>query len=649
MCGLVGVFHSRGDAEVRRGDLQRGCDAIAHRGPDDSGIAIDGPCGLGFRRLSILDLHIAGHQPMTSADGAWTIVFNGEIYNFLELRRELVADGLVLRSESDTEVLLELLARDGVACLPRLNGMWAFLAWHAPTRTMFACRDPWGIKPLYLCEAPDGVVFASEIKAMIAMGLDLGPIDGETALTFLADHELDVDERTMWRGVRSVRPGELLRLRSGEPIARGDAGADVGMVDPTLPVHGVEVDDPLYDAACIESFREAFISSVRLRMRADVAAGTCLSGGLDSTSIACATASSLGAERSADMQHAFTFLAKEFDESRYIEPVVAKIGARWHVAKAEDDVLIEAFPAFRRAHDLPVHSLAAFAGFLLMRLAAQAGVRVLLNGQGSDELLAGYPSSRLPWLRSLVRQEGVAAALEQAALEAGSRAGGLQLLGQAIAGLGMRGLPPALETAARTALQRRHHAASSPMWRADGPLGQPPLTTRPASMDLQRHLDANLRRSPLPLYLRVEDINSSALSIEARLPFLDPVLVGLARQAPARLLRRDGRNKYLLRAILPGLVPQVVWQRADKMGFPVPQGRWLRGPLRPHLDEILDADALAARGWYDVPAVIRARDAFLADAGPSIPPPLLRVFLLEMWARDHFDRAAQALAGARSA
>ena len=647
MCGLVGVFETSGDAEARRGDLQRGCDAIAHRGPDDSGLHLDGPCGLGFRRLSILDLHIAGHQPMTSADGAWTIVFNGEIYNFLELRRELVADGMVLRSDSDTEVLLELLARDGVACLPRLNGMWAFLAWHAPTQTMLACRDPWGIKPLYICERAEGVAFASEIKAMIAMGLDLGPIDGEVALTFLADHELDVDERTMWRGVRAVRPGELLRMRLGQTLERGDAGASVGMDDPTLPVHGVELDDPLYDAACIESFREAFLSSVRLRMRADVAAGTCLSGGLDSTSIACATASSLGAERSADMQHAFTFLAKEFDESRYIEPVVAQIGARWHVAKAEDAVLVEAFPAFRRAHDQPVHSLAAFAGFLLMRLAAQANVRVLLNGQGSDELLAGYPSSVLPWLRTLLREQGLAAALEQAGQEAGSRAGGVRLLGQALAGLGVRGLPPALESAARAALQRRHQATATPLWRVGGPLGQRSLTARPESMDLQRHLDTNLRRSPLPLYLRVEDINSSALSIEARLPFLDPVLVGLARKAPARLLRRDGRNKYLLRAILPGLVPPVVWQRADKMGFPVPQGRWLRGPLRPHFDEVLDEQGLHARGWYDVPAVIRARDAFLAESGPTIPAPLLRVFLLEMWARDHFDRAAQALAGAR--
>lgn len=629
MCGLVAVLDAHGDGRSHTASVQRACDAIAHRGPDDSGAFFDGPVALGFRRLSILDLSPAGHQPMTSQDGTWTLVFNGEIYNFLELRRGLVDAGVQLRSDSDTEVLLELLAREGPQCLSRCNGMWALAAWHAPTQALYLARDPWGIKTLYIAEHKGSIVCCSEIKGLRAAGCDLGGIDALEARQFLEHHELDTGERTFFRGVRRLQPGVVERHRVGHPVERSRSGDGAAPLPPGLGP-GASAD------AWTEAFRGAFLDAVKLRMRADVDAGTSLSGGLDSTAIACATARFLQAERASNCRHAFTVHAPEFDESRYIEPVVRQTGARWHVTTGDAATLREAFPGFRRAHDQPVHTLTALAGYLVMGLAARAGVKVLLNGQGSDELLAGYPSSELPWLRSLIRQRGAAEAWEQASALRGSRSAGLRMVAQAAAGQVLRALPSAVELAVRGGSWQTRRRAS-PLWSPHGPLAAALPAQLPDSLDLHRHLLDNEHRSPLPTYLRIEDINSSAFSIEARLPFLDPHVVAIARAAPADILRRGPWNKALLRQILPGLVPDIVWQRREKMGFPVPAAAWLRGPLRQPFEAVLADDRIAARGWYDVTQLRRARDAFLAETAGGLPPMLHRVFLLELWAQDHLD------------
>ncbi len=634
MCGIIAIFDHDGAAERHREALERGLASIRHRGPDDDGVAIDGPAALGFRRLSILDLSPGGHQPMVSQDGSWTLVFNGEIYNFLELRAELERQGHAFRSDSDTEVLVEMLAREGIDALARCNGMWGLAAWHAPSQRLYVARDPWGIKPVYVTEQRGWIAFSSEIKAFGAMDCDLGGIDPETASRFLAYHEMDTDTRTFWRGVRAIAPGAVECYAQGVAHTTASSGNGAGTLPPSL-AHG-----DASESAWVDAFRDALLSAVRLRMRADVDAGTCLSGGLDSTVIACATGRFLSAERASNCRHAFTAHAPEFDERRYIEPVVAQIGAQWHLTEGTPSELTELFPLFRAAHDQPVHSLAALSGFSLMRLASRSGVRVLLNGQGSDELLAGYSSSVMPWLRSIRRERGPAYALAEATRHAGSRRGGMRLFAQAEAGSMLRAMPPELESRARQLRQRAEPGLRAGLWRADGPLGAAAPRSRPDSDDLHRALLASEHMSPLPTYLRLEDINSSAFSLEARLPFLDPQVVAIARAAPAWMLRRGPLNKYLLRAAMPGLVPEVVWQRKDKMGFPVPQGRWLRGTLRPHFDAVLSDDAIAARGWYDAARVRAARDAFLRDGDHQIPLPLLRVFLLEMWAQDHFDRYA---------
>ncbi len=634
MCGFVGILDKHGHAARFQDAVARGSDALTHRGPDDSGTFTDGPVAFGFRRLSILDLTPAGHQPMTSHDGAWTVVYNGEIYNFIELRAELAHSGTVFRSDCDTEVLVEALAAWGVRCFERFNGMWAVLAWHAPSQTLWACRGPWGIKPLYMVDQGDWVAFASEIKGLKAMGCNVGDVDPVAARRFLDNGELDCDTRTMFSGVQRLEPGYRYRFHVGEAVKKFRYGDGTESID--VPRFS---EDARGEEAYVDAFRSAFLDSVRLRLRSDIDVGTCMSGGLDSTAIACAASRFLSGERGGNCRHAFTALLPEYDESRFIRPVLAQTGAEWHVTVADDAHVQSKIDHFFRVHDEPVHSLSALAGFLVMGLAAEAGVRVLLNGQGADELLGGYSSTIIPYLRSLLSEDGLSYATSQSVAEAGSLFAGLGLMLRANAGLAARALPASVEALLRANSARAaERSPGAVLTHPGGPLTLRQTPMKPASDRLRATLQDQVHRSPLPLYLRIEDSNSSAHSIEARLPFLDPQVVALAMAAPSRLLRRGGLNKFLLRRILPGLVPDVVWQRREKMGFPVPHERWLRGPLRGLLHETLAPERVAARGWLDAGSVTRSLNRFASDTKAPLPPTLLRAFLLERWARDHLDR-----------
>lgn len=626
MCGLVGwVADSAGGAaqEPPAAQVRAAMDAIVHRGPDDQGIFVNPAVALGFRRLSILDLTPAGHQPMSSPDGAWTLVFNGEIYNYIELAEELRALGATVSGHGDTEVLATALQFWGPRALERCNGMWALLAWHAPTQTLYAARDPWGIKPLFRLQDSRGLWFASEIKALRAAGCNLGSANAEVVCRFIGTGELDDGVDTCLTNVERLVPGILYRFHGGrqvsaEPYADGTANE----LSPRLFADGHS------DAEYIDAFRHAFLRSVHLRLRADVPVGASLSGGLDSTAVLCAAARRLDEVGSNTCRLAFTALIPEFDESQYIRPVIAQTGAEWHVTEAADASLAQLAPQFLRMTDEPVHSLAPLAGFLVMDLAARNGVKVILNGQGADELMAGYQSYNVPSIRSYLAEVGVAAAWTHAQAEAGDKRRAALDMVRAEAAVALRHWPsldrqirqlPTPESKEAATLLSANSELRRPAPRADGFAGG----------SLQQALHHSLTRALLPLYLRIEDQNSSAFSIEARLPFLDPGIVALARRAPARLLRRGGLGKILLRSILPGLVPEPVWQRRDKLGFPVPTQRWLRGPLRQHVLSALEPAKLKRRNWYDVAEVTRQRDILMA--GGAISPAMVRLILVELW------------------
>ncbi len=627
MCGLVGVFDRERNAARFSDDLQRASDALVHRGPDDQGSFFEDAVGLGFRRLSILDLTTAGHQPIQSADGAWTIVFNGEIYNFIELRRELLAAGRAIHGESDTAVLVEALAHWGLSAFDRCNGMWAVLAWHQPTRTLHACRDPWGIKPLLVSPFRGGWAFASEIGALTALGCDRGELDRRIISHFLVHGELDIGETTVFTGVRRLKPGHIYSYRAEGASAPRPYGDGTRHIE--IPRHDGSA---MADREYVDAFRAAYVESVTRRMRSDVPVGTCLSGGLDSTSIACIAARAQSAERTRPCRYAFSALLPEFDETPYIKAVIDQTGAEWFHTVCDDRHIVDRIDGFIAASGEPVHSLSAFAGYLVMELAASTGVKVLLNGQGADELLAGYSSTSQPYLRTLAATEGLVAALKAAQSEATGQFATVKTAARVGGGLLMAALPTRQQ---QSIYQRRAVGQDVPL--LDKSYHFDLAATPEAHSFLGPNLIDQQTRAPLPLYLRIEDTNSSAFSLESRLPFLDPAVVALARSAPPNLLRRHGLNKYLLRESLRGLVPEVVRTRKDKMGFPIPSERWWRGPLADRIRPLLTPERLQRRGLYDVPKLMPWVQAFWA--GERLTPWLGRVFMVELWAAHHIDRA----------
>jgi asparagine synthase (glutamine-hydrolysing) len=571
--------------------LRRMTRALRHRGPDDEGMAVDGPVGLGFRRLAILDLSPAGHQPMTSADGMRTIVFNGEIYNYVELRDELRALGHTFRSTGDTEVLLHAYEQWGADCLPRLNGMWAFVIADRSRKVLFGSRDRFGVKPLYYSRTDDCLLMASEIKGILVSGHYTPATNWTTASRYLLQRRLDENDETFYEGIRQIPPGSAFEINR-----RGDVRQWKFWSLETLPTFPVP-DPP-------KAFASLFADAVRVRMRSDVPVGVCLSGGLDSTSILALAAAQRRSAGVSDPLQAFCYTAPEFDESRYVSDTLAMTGAEVnHV----DVTPARLWDNLRRAmwhYDEPVHSPTALIGFELMKLAASRGVKVVLNGQGADETLAGYHVYFTHYWQTLLDQGRVLECWRQMSAFAAAHGGETGPLFRGA----LRRLATGRVKRSRLAAILAGPAESSgnghPWFERDLQL---PFSDRPLAADagLDDALRFSTERRNLPLYLRVEDRNSMAHSVEARLPFLDFRLVTLAYSLPANWKMRGPWNKFVLREAMRGRIPESVRARRDKMGFPTSLRRWFQDEWYEATQDLLDSRAVRERGIYRVDAIRR--------------------------------------------
>ena len=388
MCGFAAMLSLDGrpaDPAV----IGRMTEVIAHRGPDDSGSYFSGPAGFGFRRLAILDLTPAGHQPMSTADGALTIVFNGEIYNYRELRQELQALGHAFRSTGDTEVLLHAYSEWGADCLPRLNGMWAFVIHDKRRGTLFGSRDRFGIKPLYHHRGRGHLLFASEIKAIRASGLYRGAPDWATAAAFLLEDRLDQTSDTFYQGIEQIPAATAFEADMQGRLRQWRYWA-------VESVPAVEVAEPA------AAFAELFEDSMRLHLRSDVPVGVHLSGGLDSTSIICASARLRASANAGDPLMAFSYMPREYDESKYIADTITQTGAQIVPLETTPQQLWASLGRVLWFQDEPVHSMTPLIGFALMELTASSGIKVALNGQGADETIAGYGSFFRDYWQSLL-------------------------------------------------------------------------------------------------------------------------------------------------------------------------------------------------------------------------------------------------------
>ena len=593
-------------------------ECIAHRGPDGVRQVIrDGRVGLGHRRLAIIDLSEAASQPMRSAAGH-EVILNGEIYNYLELRAELAADGVAFRTSSDTEVLLAAYERWGLDCLGRLNGMFAFALYDPSRRTLVLARDRFGEKPLYYHRAGDGTfLFASEIKALLAYpGVTARP-ERESIYRFLRHKLTERDPLTYFEGIAALPPAHVLELQvdDGHEVLRRYWSLDGS------------VEDPRPHGELVAAYRDLLEDSIGIRLRADVPIGSSLSGGIDSSAVV----GYLARGRHVKDQHTFSarFPGWPLDEGRYIADVAALSGARSHEVEPLPDPADLERTVWHQ--DQPFGSLSIYAQWSVMRLAQREGITVLLDGQGADETVAGYHfyfaglfrylfrTGR--WLRLARELRGFSAAHGPARL----RSLAFPAL-PASAARRLRGLrhgPGLSASFARS--QARSRSAEIP----DGRF----LT------DLDQMLALTMTDTMLPGLLRYADRNSMAFGREVRLPYLDHRLVELAFSLPWEMKLSHGRTKRVLREAMRDYLPDSVRGRKDKIGYAPPQAAWLRGPLCEWAEDLLASQRFAEREWTDAVAV-RGMWRDFRDGKDKLDGDLWRFLSVEAWARTFLDPPA---------
>lgn len=580
MCGIAGLcaaFPVRPEAVLSMAGL------MAHRGPDDEGLWVSPgrDVVLGQRRLAIIDTSAAGHQPM-ERDGL-VIVFNGEIYNYLELRRELAAAGEVFRSGSDTEVLLAAYRRWDEACVERLNGMFAFAIFDPARRRLFCARDRFGEKPFLFASGPGFFAFASEYKALLALDGVSRDIDDPLVLSFLVDsaHGLDDRRQTAFRGIRQMLPAETLTLDLDSLEWRCARYWDL-QVQP----EAAAIDFP----AAVDRFRELLTDSVALRLRSDVPVGSCLSGGLDSSTIVCLARQQLPPEAA---YHAFTgrFPGSPADEWARVEPTLRAARAQSHVSSPTAEGFLADLPRFMWMNELPIGSASQYAQYCVFRSAAEAGITVLLDGQGADELLGGYEQYFRQYLASLPARQRRA---ETAAIR--------RRYPRALSSP-RQSLSMALPRSARRFAARLTGRGSDVLFGLSASAFSL-LPTRPGpaahlASPLADALYHDSFRASLPTLLRYGDRNSMAHSREVRLPFCDHRLAEFVFTLPPDFLMGDAQTKRLLREAARGLLPEDVRTHWPKQGFLPPQEAWFRGPLLAAAEAAIEEPAPGASDWWD--------------------------------------------------
>ncbi|MSR62328.1 MAG: asparagine synthase (glutamine-hydrolyzing) [Planctomycetes bacterium] len=600
MCGFTGFWGAPTQpAEALCALVGRMADTLAHRGPDDRGVWADARSGvaLGFRRLSIVDLSIEGHQPMSSADGRHTLVFNGEIYNFVELREELEREGVAFRGHSDSEVLLGALNRWGTArTLERVVGMFAFACWDQRERRLVLARDRLGKKPLYYGSFGTTLLFGSELKALVAHPQFAGELDRE-ALALFFRHNYVPAPFSIWRGVKKLRPGTWLEFSAAESGCEHvywDALELATRVQP-LPMDALEAEEAL-----LEHLRTA----VRQRLFADVPLGAFLSGGIDSSLIVA-----LMREASPDPVRTFTigFREQGFDEAQYARKVATHLGTEHTELYLSAQEALEVVPHLSEVWDEPFADSSQIPTLLVSRL-ARTQVRVALSGDGGDELFGGYARYHLAqrWRRVFaVVPGGVARGLAQALERAGAR------VPLRLSRLPRRTLRLAQLFGARS--RTSFYRALISHW--DQPerlvLGAHEPTTLLEHNTLAGRTEfiEEMMLLDLVTYLPGDilckvDRASMSQSLEARAPLLDQRLVEFSWRLPLALRVGPAPGKQLLRRLLARYVPLALFER-PKQGFSIPISQWLRGPLRGWAEELLDERRLAREGVLD-PTLVRA-------------------------------------------
>lgn len=625
MCGLAGIINLDGKP-VDEGDLRAMASTLRHRGPDDEGMMLEGNVGFYHLRLSIIDL-ATGHQPMSA--GPATIVYNGEIYNYLELRKELEGRGRSFVTSSDTEVILQSYLEWGPECIRRLNGMFAFLLYDKARRILLVARDHFGIKPLYLYRSKDRLLFASEIKGLLAHPGVLKEVDCVGLRDYLT-FQFVLQEQTLFRGIEKLLPAHysVISLDTRQMTT-------VRYWEPSFAV-----DESRTKKFFTDELRRLLEDAVRIQMRSDVPVGAYLSGGMDSSLVTL-----LASRHAPNGFKSFTGLfaeGPEYDETSYAREVAQACGSTLYEIVPTAQQFMELMPKLTYHMDEPVAGPGLFPQFIVTRKGAEE-VKVLLGGQGGDEVFGGYARYVVAYMEQ---------ALKGAIFETNEEGEHIVSLRSIVPNL------PYLRSYAPMLKQFWRHGLFEPMDqryfrlvdRLGGAVGlftpdfrqslQQEETfqrfqgvfNRPGTLSYYNKMTSFDMETSLPALLHVEDRVSMANSVESRVPLLDYRIVDLVASAPPALKFKGGEMKHLLKRAVQDVLPERIMSRKDKMGFPVPLHMWVHGPCRDFFGDTLLSGRAKQRGIFEPREVAK-----LMDYQRPFGRQLWGMLCLELWHREFID------------
>lgn len=583
MCGIAGIIYHSGNGPVGPDSpVFKMSRALQHRGPDGEGFvsvkngmavplhsdhtpAVNINSGtfrfnpkqdirngnetaeliFAHRRLSIIDLTEAGHQPMCDQDAKIWITYNGEIYNYIEIRRYLELQGYRFATNTDTEVIIHAYQHWGIECLSQFNGMWAFALYDTNTGHVFCARDRVGVKPFYYHHSKEIFAFASEHKAFLKAGVLPFHPDATQEMEFLINARIEHRPDSLFNGIKELEPGHYLLYNKKEHTL------ETKKYFTQTITHTQETDEH----EIIQNIRELVMKSVELRLRSDVEVGSCLSGGIDSSAIA-GIVKHLQPARSMQL---FTsvFDSESFDESRFASAVAARVNGRWHQVSPTATEFFSNMENLVYYQDIPLWSTSTYSQYRVMKLAGQSGIKVLLDGQGADEIFSGYTHHYLSYWKELIRDGKYLEARKQMLTAKKTLPGSSKAL---------------LKQYAKEFLNTS--IDYSGYFKSDAAL--PAATPEPIFSSLNEQLLHDYAGGRLKSYLKCEDRCSMTFSIESRVPFADDhELVNYLFSIPSSAKIKDGTLKYLLREAVRDFLPKEVYQRRDKTGFETPQVKWL--------------------------------------------------------------------------
>jgi len=628
MCGITGRFNFKGSQPVDSARLRAMTTALAHRGPDADGFHVADGIGLGHRRLSIIDL-ATGDQPLANEDGTVLTVFNGEIYNFAEIRRELEGLGHVFRTNSDTEVIVHGYEQWGPEAVTRFRGMFAIAVWDAPRRRLLLVRDRLGIKPLYYSVLASGIVFGSEIKALLEDPDVPRDWSAEALDAYLALQYVPCPQ-TIYEGIFKLPAAHYLIAEPGRVAIKR-----------YWDLQFTGTGDDSREEEYLDRLEELLLESVKLRMISDVPLGAFLSGGIDSSLVVSAMAKLSGSSRSRVVTTSVGFAEQAFNELSYARTVATHLGTEAH-EKVVDPAIGDLLPKLAWHLDEPFADSSAVPTYHVSK-AAREHVTVALSGDGGDELWAGYARHRVEH-SELVARRWLGGTGRRLAGWVGAQ---LPLTMKGSRSLRHLALPPADAYARKHAYGLFEDDVRSTLYSRDFALTvrdvDPYLSFRRAhdnctsSDPLDRALYVDVNTYLVDDILTKVDKMSMAVSLEARDPLLDHKLLEFSATIPSTLKLRKGRSKHLLRKLLERYVPAPIVNR-PKQGFAAPVGEWLRGPLSTMVNELLQDGRMRDRGIFE-PSTVRRLWSEHRTKQHDHTHRLWSLVMLELWFRRYVDGA----------